>query len=200
MRTASNSVFSILLAVIFFISCENTLPKNGAVAENKSAVSAPPDSIAIADAIHNFYTWYDANSIRLGKTYNFTVEGGAHTTLDEKQLQLFFADIKKSGFVSDELIADETKFYQACAKIWQTEDKDEINTGLESERFLCAQDYIAPYNTGTVTSIINGNRAQTTLTLTGSMPGETNAFTYEMKKENGKWLLAKLGCDMGVKY
>jgi len=195
-----NSIFSFLLGIILFVSCENTAPKNSVMAETKTAALVPSDSVAITDALHNFYTWYDANSVRLGKTYNFAIEGGAHTMLDEKQLQLFLAEIKKSGVVSDELIADETKFFQACAKIWQTEDKDAVNTGLESDRFLCAQDYIAPYNTGAVSSVINGNRAQATLALKGTMPGDTNSFKFEMKKENGKWLLAKLGCDMGVKY
>ena len=192
-----SSILSVLCAIILLASCQNnSANKTDAV---KAGVSTASDSSAISESLRGFYTWYDVNSQRLG-AINFTNNKGAHTTLDEKQLQLYLAEIKKSGLVSDELIDNETKFFHACAKLWQSEPSNEPNSGLEADRFLCAQDYIAPYNTGTVTSVINGDRAQSTLTLKGSMPGETNSFNFDMKKEKGKWLLAKLGCDMGVKY
>ena len=192
-----SSVFAALCATIMLLSCQNNTATK--TAETKTVVSTISDSAAISESLRGFYTWYDANSQRIG-AINFTNEKGTHTTLDEKQLQLYLTEIKKSGLVSDELIENETKFFHACAKLWQTEPSNEPNSGLEADRFLCAQDYIAPYNTGVVSSIINGDRAQSILTLKGSMPGETSSFNFEMKKENGKWLLAKLGCDMGVKY
>lgn len=192
-------IFSTLITALIFASCENSMSKNNNSAQTKSGTIVS-DSTAIADALHNFFTWYNANSIRIDTTYKFTIEGGAHTALDEKKLQMYFSEIKKSNVVSDELIDNETKFYHACAKFWETESSKDLNTGLGADRFLCAQDYIAPYNTAAVTSIIKDNRAQATLTLKGDMPGETNALKFEMKKENGKWLLSKLGCNSGVKY
>ena len=197
MLNFKKSIFAALCALCLFAACQNNTTTKAA--ETKTLVSTVSDSAAISESLRAFYTWYDANSQRLG-AINFTNNKSAHTSLDENQLQLYLAEIKKSGLVSDELIADETKFFHACAKLWQNEPSDEPNSGLEADRFLCAQDYIAPYNTGVVSSVINGDRAQSTLTLKGSMPGETNNFNFEMKKENGKWLLAKLGCDMGVNY
>ena len=192
----------LLLTAIFAFflqACQNKeATKNTTTTETKTAASAAADSIGITEALHGFFTWYDANNIRISKI-DLTKQNGKYLELDEKQLQNYLGEIKKSGFVSDELIADETKFYQACAKLWANESNDEINSGMESDRFLCAQDYIAPYNTGSVKSIITGDRAHSTLTLKADM-NQSNDFNFEMKKENGKWLLAKLDCDSGVKY
>lgn len=190
-----------LLISIFLTACQNNeTPKTATAPETKAAPApaANADSIAIADAVHGFFTWYDANSERLGKI-QFVNDKGKHLTLDEKQFAVYLEEVRKSGFVSETFLTNETKFYHTCAKIWQTEAKDEVPTGLDADRFLCAQDFIAPYNTGKVTSDISGDGALATLTLTGSQ-NEQSIFTFDLKKENGKWLLAKLGCDMGVKY
>ncbi len=195
-----NVLVTILFLISFLIGCKNNeATKNTATTETKAlAPAANDDNSAITEALHGFFTWYDANQERIGKI-DFVNDKGKHLALDEKQLAAFHAEVKKSGFVSDELIADEIKFYKACAKSWEEETKGEVPTGMEADRFLCAQDFVAPYNTGKVTSIINGDRAKATLTLTGTQ-GEKSDFKFDMKKEGGKWLLAKLDCDMGVKY
>ena len=188
-----------LAVTLFFAACNNKeVKKSSASAETKTAVvNTTADSLAIAEALHGFFTWYDANETRLGKI-EYVNDKGKHLVLDEKQLMLYHAEVKKSGFVSDDFIADEKKFYQACSKAWAKERKDEVPTGLEADRYHCAQDFVAPYNTGAVTSIINGDHADVVLTL--SAGGSKSDFKFEMKKENGKWLLSKIGCDMGVKY
>ena len=103
--------------------------------------------------------------------------------------------ISASGLVSDELIISEAAYYRACAKKWATEEKDEIPSGLSLDRFHCAMDYIAPYPSGKVSADVKGDRAHAVLTLTGEH-GESVDFKYDLKKENGKWLLSKLGCDL----
>ena len=193
------TIVAILCTACLFIACQNTeTANNTAVTETKVVASSSiSDSSAIADALHGFFTWYDANEERVGKI-DYINDKGKHLTLDEKKLQVYLAELKKSGFVSDEFIADEIKFYQACAKAWQHETTDEVNTGLDADRYHCAQDFVAPYNTAVVTSIIKGDRAHATLTL--SEGGSKTDIEFEMKKENDHWLLAKIGCDMGVKY
>jgi Protein of unknown function (DUF3828) len=195
-----NVLITLLCLVTFVTACKNNAEtKNTATTETKAAASpANADNTAITETLHGFFTWYSANDERIGKI-NFVNETGKHLALDEKQLTVYHAEVKKSGFVSDEFIADEIKFYKACSKSWEEETKGEVPTGMGADRYLCAQDFIAPYNTGTVTSVINGDRAKATLTLKGEQ-GEKSDFTFDMKKEGGKWLLAKLGCDMGVKY
>ena len=188
-----------LVATLFFAACNNKdAAKSAASAETKTVVAnTTADSLAIADALHGFFTWFDANETRLEKI-EYVNDKGKHLVLDEKQLMLYHAEVKKSGFVSDDFIADEKKFYQACSKAWANERKDEVPTGLDANRYHCAQDFMAPYNTGAVTSTINGDHADAVLTLSAGTA--KSDFKFEMKKENGKWLLSKINCDLGVKY
>ena len=49
-----------------------------------------------------------------------------------------------------------------------------------------------------MTSTITGDRAKAILTLTY---GDSKSdFKFDMKKEGNKWFLAKIDCDLGVKY
>jgi hypothetical protein len=166
--------------------------------EKSSAAVAEADSVAIATSLRGFFTWYAAHENRLAQ-FSFTDTTGPHLKLAPEQLQAYLAEIKKSGFVSDELIENETKFYQACEKAWANETKGDVPSGLDADRFYCAQDYLAPYHTGKVSARIIGDRALATLTLSDGS-GHSRDFGYELRKENGQWLLAKLGCDSGVSY
>ena len=198
MNHIKQPIIAVLCAVYLLTACQNTETANKETIENKViAQSSTNDSTAITETLHGFFSWYEANEERISKI-DYINDKGKHLTLDEKQLQAYLAEVKKSGFVSDEFVADEIKFYQACAKAWQHETTDEVNTGLDADRYHCAQDFVAPYNTGLVTSKINGDRAHAVLTLSDGA-GKID-IEFEMKKENEHWLLAKLGCDMGVKY
>lgn len=191
----------IILGAVFitFSSCESSTKKESKLEQPDSEIiqiNQLSDSVAIKNTIHAFFTWYDANFERLGKI-KFVTDSATHLSLNENNLQIYLAEIKKSGFVSDELIEDETRFYKACAEIWKKQKKTEIPEGLQSDRFYCAHDYIAPYNTGNVLSTINDEKASAVLSLTGKK-NEKNDFRFELKKENGKWLLSKLGCNFGI--
>lgn len=188
-----NIFFIAFLGIGLLFACGQSPDKPA----EETMAQALPDSVAIEKTIHDFYTWYAANDTILYKI-NFTDDSGAHLALNEDKLSAYLAQFKASGCISDELIANETRFYRACAKLWQNKPKDEVPSGLGADRWLCAQDYVAPYNTGKVTSAIEGNRAHAKLTLSDG--NYSTDFTYEMVKENGKWLIAKLGCDSGVAY
>jgi hypothetical protein len=192
----------ILLVSIFiaFCSCKSTTKKDNNKQSNETAESANeiPDSIAITITLHDFFNWYDANFERLGKI-KFVSDSAEHLTLNENNLKAYLNEIKNSGFVSDLLLENELKFYGACGKIWKTQKKSEIPQGLQADRFYCAQDYIAPYSTGKVTAIIIQDKANATLSVNGKL-NETKDLLFELKKENGKWLLSKTGCNFGIVY
>jgi hypothetical protein len=159
---------------------------------------AAEDSTAISGCITGFYEWYARNGDSLN-AIDFIDERGAHLKLDTARLQSYFDYLKTSGFVSDELLENERRFYLACAVEWLNEQKDEVPSGLAADRFYCAQDYVAPYDSGRVSSVVSGDRAKAVLTLSGHM-GENPSFKYDMKRESGRWLIARLGCDSGVPY
>jgi hypothetical protein len=183
--------YTIILAALFFFiaACQNTGSESAAAQE-----AVKPDSVAIADALHGFFKWYENNTDRLG-AIRFVNDSGVHLSLDEAKLDAFLAEFEKSGFVSKGFLEDEKKFYKKCSAFWSTDPVDEVPTGLGADRYYCAQDYVAPYSTGKVLATINGDRAEAVLTL-----AETSTFNFSMVKENGKWLLDKTHCNMGVEY
>lgn len=182
--------FLILLAALLGITaCQNTGESASASKE-----AAKSDSLAIADALHGFFKWYEENNERLN-TIRFVDNTGEHLKLDEEKLNEYLAEFDKSGFVSKGFTEDEKKFYKTCSAFWKNEPIDEVPTGLGADRYYCAQDFVAPYSTGKVTSVIDGDHADATLAL-----DETSKFHFSMIRENGKWLLDKTGCNMGVLY
>ena len=158
----------------------------------KSAIDTNPTDVA--EAIHSFFSWYGDNADRI-EEIGFAVEQGSHLTLDEAKLQNYLSELKKSGFVSDELIADEQNYYHACAKIWATEPASRA-TGTE-DRYLCdPKAVVLAYEKAPVTATVTGNRAKAVMTVSPN-----NTHTFEMKQENGKWYLAKPSCaEPNVKY
>jgi len=183
--------FSVLfLAFITITACQNT-PESAAV---KTTEAAKSDSLAIADALHGFFKWYENNNERIS-AINFVDDSGKHLSLNETKLNEFLAEITKSGFVNNAFVEDEKRFYQTCSKFWANEPIDEVPTGLGADRYYCAQDFVAPYSEGKVTATVKGDHADAVLTL-----AESTTFNFTMAKENGKWLLAKLGCNMGIEY
>jgi hypothetical protein len=181
-------LFAAVLA--FMAACTNT-PE---AAQKKEAVMVS-DSVGIADALHGFFKWYEENNTRVDSLYNFIDDSGQHLTLNQAKLDAYLAEFSKSGFVSNAFVEDEKRFYATCSKFWATEPVDEVPTGLGADRYYCAQDFVAPYSTGKVTSTVKGDQADAVLSL-----DEATNFNFKMVKENGKWLLAKLGCNMGVEY
>ena len=192
MRTWLSVLGYILLS---FIACQDATQHREAPAQVDVMATNTVDSVAIANTLHGFFIWYDANLERLGWTRFVDDSTGEHLLLNEDKLRGYLDDLRSSGFVSDELVIEEAAYYRACAKKWATEEKDEIPSGLSIDRFHCAMDYIAPYPTGKVTAAIHGDRAHAVLTLTGEH-GASYDFKYDLKKEDGKWLLAKLGCNL----
>jgi hypothetical protein len=185
----------ILATALLLMGCGN---KNESAATTKKADTVTStvrntDQNDITNALHDFFAWYGRVNEKLSR--DFMHEKNKHLVLDEAKMKAYFAEFKQSGFVSDEFIADETKFYQACAKIWQTELVGDVPTGLDADRYFCAQDFVDTYDKAPVTATITGDRAKALLSVAAD-----KKLSFEMKKENGKWLLAKVNCDSGVKY
>jgi hypothetical protein len=179
--------FALLCTALLFAACGND---NSA---EKPAIDTNPTDIQ--EALHSFFSWYGDNADRIDHV-GFTVEKGGHRTLDEAKFKQYLAELKKSEYVSDELLADEDKYYRACAKIWATEPANANSVGV-MERYLCdANAVVSLYEKAPVTTTITGDRAKATMTVSPN-----NTHTFEMKKENGKWFLAKPSCsEPNVKY
>lgn len=188
----------LFLFVLLLVACKET----GKNVEPAKAVttSMNPDSVAIAATLHTFYQWYAETGDQLITKFNFINTKGKHPSLDEAMLQAYFAEFLKTGVVSSALIEDETKFYRACAEQWKTQTMNDGIAGFAIDRYYCQNDVdAAEFQKAGVKFKIHGDRAKVLLLLAEKGPNQ-GAREFEMKQENGKWLLSRLRCNSGVTY
>ncbi len=189
------------LATFTLLSCKNTTaPDAGAAAEEVSkdnGLDDDPDLLAITDVIHNFYKWYNTNNATINDI-NY-VKPGKSTTLDTERLAAYHALLKQSNCISQAYIDDDIAYLKNLeATAWKTEDVRETPlTGLDFERLFCAQDWdINFWMTGPVYVDGLGQGAEKlTATLSGDEGGSPREQKFEVVKENGKWLIAKIVCE-----
>lgn len=167
------------------------------VAEAKPVANA--DSIGMADALHQFFKWYGAEEESLGKKMDFINTSGKHPTIDLNLLAKYLGEYKKSGAVCEEFVQNETIFYRACSLAWENELSGDMLTGFEVDRYYCQQDaenseFLAA---GVAYTMDGSDRATVQLMLNPNGPNG-GPRTFEMKKENSKWLLSKVLCDAAV--
>lgn len=183
----------VFFSTLVLSSCQESL-------NNKPvAIAVPSDSTAIADAIHGFYAWYDHHVNDRTKDISFTKVVAKHTILDLPMLDKYLAGIKESGFVSTELLDNDKAYYKACEKLWQNENADEdVLSGMDADKYFCAQDWDINFWTKLPVRIKSIGTDKVAATLFGTEDGMPREQNFELKKENGKWLLSKIECDMGL--
>jgi hypothetical protein len=183
------AIFVIALAA-FFASCGE--PSKSMA---KKAPEVNTDSIGMADAIHAFYKWYGEAGTQLMAKPIFVNNSGKTATLDLSLLAKHLGEFSKSGAICTEFTQNETIFYRACALAWANEKPGDVLTGFEADRYYCQQDgEPREFLTAGITYQKTGDRATVQLMLDPNGPngGPRN---FEMKQENGKWLLSKNGCE-----
>lgn len=157
------------------------------------------DSTEIAATIHGFFTWYDALQRDTTKPFDITDNSGKHLKINEKALKAYLGEFQKSGFVTETFIAGEFEYYQKCAKLWQNEAVDDVPSGMDADKMFCAQDW--DINMWTKSPVRFQKTSDTHAKATLYISDANGDFErhFELNKENGKWLLSKVECDMGIK-
>jgi hypothetical protein len=179
----------LFLSILFLSSCQegsNKTPESTAVAS---------DSSAIADVIHGFYQWYDPYVRDEAKNIDFVKTVNNHYALDQALLEKYLSNINASGFVSSEFIANDMAFYKACEKLWQNEEADGPPSGMDANKYFCAQDWDLNFWTKAPVRIKSIGDNKVAATLYGEMGGNPFEHNFELQKENGKWLLSKIECS-----
>lgn len=183
--------------ILFLTACSD----NPKTEETKVTVEvANADSAQIAASLHQFFTWYGQTGEQLIHRIDFVNTTGKHPVLNEALLREYLAEFVKSGVVSAEFVADETKFYRACAERWKNELSDEMYSGFVIDRYYCQNDGdVREFLTAPVMFRLHGERAKVRLQLDTK---GTNAGLkdFDMIRENGQWKLAKIRCNCGVEY
>lgn len=156
------------------------------------------DSTAVAAVIHGFYKWYDHFITNDAINYNITDNGGAHLTLNQEALDAYLATIKKSGFVNDAFIQGEYAYYKKCEQLWQNEDKEDVPSGMDADKYFCAQDYDIAFYTEAPIRIQSLGADKISATMYNTDTEYPMERHFELQKENGKWYISKIECDMGI--
>lgn len=183
-----------LLFSCLILSCKNNSTNTSTPVVEKNMVS---DSAAIADVIHGFYKFYSTFENDTTQ-YNFIDDSGKFLKLDETKLKLYLEKYAKTGLVSEEFLTNVRDFYMKCGKLWVTEEKGDVPSGMDADIMYCAQDGDFPeFTTAPVMSVIKGDRATAKMVFKPN-GGNGESRNYELKKENGKWLMAKVECDTGI--
>lgn len=180
----------LLLLLSGFLACrQNTSPKNTGATQNDA------DLAAITNTIHDFYKWYDSFARDTSRDINFLDLRGKYAKLDRLKVDQYFNNLKASGFISDEYIANEKDFLRKCEPLWQTEDKNAPLTGLDYNRFFCAQDWDLEFWTKSPVIVNATGAGRVAATLSGTEAGTPREQPLELKLENGKWLIARIICS-----
>ncbi len=188
-------LFFMALSFLTLVACAD---KSKTTTE-KTSPSVSSDSTEIAATIHSFFTWYDAFQRDTAHTFDITEISGKQLKINEKALKTYLGKIQKSGFVSESFIAGEFDFYKKCEKLWQNEEIDDVHSGMDADKMLCAQDWDINLWTKSPVRVVKINDAQAKATLYASNANGDFERHFELTKEKGKWLLSKIECDMGIK-
>jgi len=166
-----------------------------AQSEKAVAPAANADSIGMADALHTFFKWYGETGQQLITKINFVNTTAKHPTIDLSILARYLGEFSRSGVVSIEFIQNETIFYRACSRAWEDENSGEVLTGFDADRYYCQQDGDPKeFLTAGINYKMDGEYALVQLMLDPNGPNG-GPRDFEMRKENGKWVLSKNGCS-----
>ena len=190
------NILHLLLFSCLILSCKNnTTNSSTPVVMEKKILS---DSAAIEETIHDFYKFYSTFENDTTQ-YNFVDDSGKYLKLDQEKLKKYLDKFFQTGLVSEEFINNEREFYEKCGKLWGDEEKGDVPSGMDADKMYCGQDGDFPeFTKAPVTSIIKGDRATAKMIFKPNS-GNGASRNYELKKENGKWLMAKVECNMGIK-
>ena len=156
------------------------------------------DSAAVTAVIHGFYKWYDGFIRDEARDVNFTNDEGEHLRLNMAALETYYDHFRKSGFVSEEFIQNEYVFYRRCEALWQNEAKDEVPSCMDADKYFCAQDWDVNFWTTSPVRIVANVDDTIIAKLSGEEAGAPSEQNFQLKKENGKWLITRIECDMGI--
>lgn len=185
------------LAAFTLFSCKNpnSTGQNAQVSVDNGGSQDDPNLVAINDCIHGFYAWYETNGSALEIDF---VKFDKHATLDSAKLASYFSILKKSGYISQAYIDHETaELKNLEATAWKNIEDGPL-PGLDYDRFTCSQDIPDWAFWKTAPIAADGlDTDKSMATMSGMESGSERTQEFDMVKENGKWLIAKILCGTG---
>ena len=203
-------LFVLFVSLIGLIACKDKkqVSANGPMDQKTEAIANDPakDSAAIRIVITDFYNWYNKNYT---KFQAYDLYGGIKKKGTPPYKINWEAVEKYQQFIRDSVpqlgeafLADQKYFFQVCDSAFKVDKEDDIPFGFDYDWYTNSQEdpqYLVDGINKSVTWIINvkGDRA----TVEIGAPDDKNYVSgslliqLDMKKENDKWRIAKIGND-----
>jgi hypothetical protein len=200
----------LLVSMIGFLACKdkkNTVGNEVAEQKATEVVQDPAkDSAEIRTVITDFYNWYNKNYAKLQeyKLYSSIKKKDnppykINWDIVEKYQQFIRDSVPHLG---EEFVVNQKLFFQQCDSAFKKDVEDDIPYGFDYDWYTNSQEdpqYLLDGINKSVTWIINvkGDRA----TVEIGAPDDKNYVSsslliqLDMKKENDKWRIAKIGND-----
>ncbi len=188
--------FSFLFSALFMVL--------GATAQPVKTINS--DSAQIKNSVITFYNWYNKNYAKL---QGFTLYTGVKTKegppykINWKEVERYFGYLRTSvPNIGEEYIKNQRIFLKECDSVFKETPEDEIPYGFDYDWYTNSQeepqslvDELKKSKQWITT--VKGNDATVDVLgyyMNGDTKVETVVMCFGMKKEKGKWKIAKIGC------
>ncbi len=197
---------ALIIVALIAVSCKE---KNKETADmDKTTVNTDPakDSAEIRQTVMDFYNWYH-NNFRSFFRYNLydglkkADEPPYKFNWDEaEKYQQFIRD--SVPYLGQAFLDNQLRFFKQCDSAFKVDVQDDIPYGFDYDWYTNSQEgteYLLEdlRNPKTEWSIrINGDEATVAVKASREYEGKTETYTaigLSMRKENGKWTIAKIG-------
>jgi hypothetical protein len=163
-----------------------------------------PDSLQINNTINSFYKWYNKNwqTVPTFTLYR-KIKRDPPYAINWKEVERYLAWLRKNApQLGEEFHKNERIFFKECDSAFKIQVQDEVPYGFDGDRFTNSQelpDYIIDEMKKAKQWAIKVDGNNATVDVLGSYDDkgkeiETLIICFEMKKEKGKWTIAKIGC------
>jgi hypothetical protein len=200
-------VFALFVSVIGFIACKDKKPAAGEEAKDQKTtelVQDPAkDSAEIRTVITGFYNWYNKNYATLQeyKLYSSIKKKEAppykiNWDVVERYQQFIRDSVPQLG---EEFIKNQKHFFQQCDSAFKVDVEDDIPYGFDYDWYTNSQEetqYLVDEVNKSLPWVITRSGDHAMVEVKGEYENNGKkstgtAITIVMKKENGKWKIAK---------
>lgn len=188
--------------MVIMISCKDKKQTTGNETQEQTTTTADPakDSAEIRVVVTGFYNWYNTNYTKLMK---YDLYSGIKKE-DAPPYKINWNEVEKyQQFIKDSIpqlgngfLSDQKRFFERCDSAFRKDVEDDIPYGFDYDWYTNSQEdpqytlellnRSEPWNMQ-----IDGDKAEVAIGVTQE-EGSTGLI-IQMKKENGKWTIAKIG-------
>ena len=162
--------------------------------KNNPSTNTNADAEAIAQTVHQFYGWYEKFVMDTTKQHIYVNLSGKYAVLDSAKLEKYYDQLRESQLLSEEYFANDKAYLQACEPIWKQDGMEGPLAGLDFDRVFNAQDWDGKYMTTTPLMVEMQGTERAKAVYADTTEAAARNPKFELKKENGKWLISKIDC------